>query len=1485
MKKILTLLILLSFYAVSKAQYVDIPDPVLKTKLMALYPGCFNAGGQMDTSCSAITTAISLDLHGPSSMTDPRIRTCDALRYFHSLQTLDISSNSLGLDGPLVIPESLVSLKCATQLSTDFYDPYTLHSLPELPATLQYLDCNNNGLTALPQLPTGLTWLDCSYQTSKVVSVGYIHSLPALSSPLPASLIYLSCRFNALTSLPSLPNALEYLDCSYNKADIGTFHVPGISVLPTLPTSLIDLTIAQNNISELPSLPSTLAFLDCSVNPISCLPALPASLGGQSTYNNYPQNLILYSTNITCLPNDVPGVRIGSLTTVSVCSAGNNLNGCGINSPFIGVSQSVLNGFVDVQGSASYSQWYKLSAHDLVPASGNLTLTPSVGVEVSLDNSNFSASPINIPYTNGNVPATFIYVRFGNNVFHGPVTGTVTQSGGGAANAVVTLNGYVVLVQPSISIIPGTVNNLYATFGSFSNSVPVTVSAYDLDPTSGNMTVSVLSSYLEISQDNINFSSSPILLPFVSGTLTSTIYVRLNNTAPVYPSANYGGIHFSGGNVFTTISAIGTVDNPVTGINAAPGLSLTGSVGTPSNAATYVLSANNLLFPDAGNLTLTASSFLELSLDNINFSAGSISVPYTTGQLAARFIYVRLAATAPQGTYNGTVINSGGSSPDVSVSVHCVVTGPVITATPNITGLVASVGTASNAGSYHVSGAGMVSNGSLTITASNFIELSTDNINFSLPPLLVPYTGNTLSSTTIYARISSNAPIGLFSGTITNSGQNAVDKIITVSGIVSNHYYNTKANLGLTNPGTWSSTLDGTGPSPLTLNDTYQVFHIVNEVNSGYSGTWDVSALNSKIVVGDGVNPLNFTILPGVDSISSATKIDISANATLRILNNRIPALNNLAVGSTVDFAQAGTTAADTIWIPRRKDYYNLKLTNGLKYFSKNVPATQATLLVTEIKNNLTIDGVVSINGSSEDWHSTVVCSGNVDFLNGAAFEPEATGVPGRFDLVLVSDQVPIQYVNTNGTDLYFSQFVVSTNTILSANSNVNVSLNMRISSWVDLTTTGGNINFIHRATPAFSGPVHSNGTSFNISRDIFGWWQVSTLNFAPGSTINNFIINSTTAPDTLQIVGDVDVTTNLVLTNGLVKVSPGSTLHLTATGNLTGGSSNSFIEGAFSRTGTTSFTFPVGNCYWHKYAPVDFSNYAGANDTYTVQYITGQPISTVDPLTLALFPDYHVSGKEYWLVAPTTAGSSVDLNFHYTDALSQVFLPNQLRIAHFDGADWNDLGGIPGAGNTLTSGNVFVSAVSQFSPFTFAGTTSLVVPVKLSSFTATKQDKTVKLNWTTEQEINSKSFIVERSPDQRNWNEITRLNAAGNSNVRLNYTAADYNPAKGINYYRLRSLDADGKFSYSVIRPVYFGDNGAVVIAPNPASDKTTIYLPGNTAIVSIQIFNVNGQLIKTVSTAGEFVQIDVSNFSKGIYTVKLSSKNMNEAKRLVVE
>lgn len=178
------------------------------------------------------------------------------------------------------------------------------------------------------------------------------------------------------------------------------------------------------------------------------------------------------------------------------------------------------------------------------------------------------------------------------------------------------------------------------------------------------------------------------------------------------------------------------------------------------------------------------------------------------------------------------------------------------------------------------------------------------------------------------------------------------------------------------------------------------------------------------------------------------------------------------------------------------------------------------------------------------------------------------------------------------------------------------------------------------------------------------------------------------------------------------------------------------------------------------------------------------------------------------------------------------------------------------------------------------------VLPVKLSSFLVQKTDNAVKISWSTQQEINSSYFVVERSADGRNWNSIATVNAAGNGSIRMDYSIYDNAPMKGINYYRLKLVDKDTKYDYSVTRTALFSTKYAVEVAPNPAKDVVNIYLAKtNNQPATIQLLNAAGKIVYTASSAQSHVQINTTGFGKGLYFVKVIAADDVTTIRVLVQ
>lgn len=157
--------------------------------------------------------------------------------------------------------------------------------------------------------------------------------------------------------------------------------------------------------------------------------------------------------------------------------------------------------------------------------------------------------------------------------------------------------------------------------------------------------------------------------------------------------------------------------------------------------------------------------------------------------------------------------------------------------------------------------------------------------------------------------------------------------------------------------------------------------------------------------------------------------------------------------------------------------------------------------------------------------------------------------------------------------------------------------------------------------------------------------------------------------------------------------------------------------------------------------------------------------------------------------------------------------------------------------------------------------------PVKLKTFTAGLFDKKeVQLNWTTLQEINTNTFIVQRSKNGNDFVNIATVKAAGNSSSPKNYVHID-NDIFGLQsqliYYRLQQVDNDGKISFSEIKNVNLHQSATTIsVYPNPA--KNELHIQGSDIFTST-IFDMNGRIVLVAKQSNQI--INTSMLKDGIY------------------
>jgi hypothetical protein len=174
-------------------------------------------------------------------------------------------------------------------------------------------------------------------------------------------------------------------------------------------------------------------------------------------------------------------------------------------------------------------------------------------------------------------------------------------------------------------------------------------------------------------------------------------------------------------------------------------------------------------------------------------------------------------------------------------------------------------------------------------------------------------------------------------------------------------------------------------------------------------------------------------------------------------------------------------------------------------------------------------------------------------------------------------------------------------------------------------------------------------------------------------------------------------------------------------------------------------------------------------------------------------------------------------------------------------------------------------------------------LPLRWLSFTASKlqhPDRSM-LTWKTDNEINTSYFDIERSIDGNIFIKIGTVGAA-NTGGQHTYSFTDMLPASGVNYYRLKQADIDGRFTYSPVRIVNFDAGGQLLIYPTIVS--STFIIDGLKAGTVLKIIDASARTVRKIDVTQSQLIADISNLAAGVYMVQMvDEKGNGQTKKII--
>ncbi|MEJ2616483.1 MAG: T9SS type A sorting domain-containing protein [Ignavibacteriaceae bacterium] len=433
------------------------------------------------------------------------------------------------------------------------------------------------------------------------------------------------------------------------------------------------------------------------------------------------------------------------------------------------------------------------------------------------------------------------------------------------------------------------------------------------------------------------------------------------------------------------------------------------------------------------------------------------------------------------------------------------------------------------------------------------------------------------------------------------------------------------------------------------------------------------------------------------------------------------------------------------------------------------------------------------------------------------------------------------------------------------------------------------------------------NETTLSLGQSIFyfpgNWKNSGTLKADFGTVIFNggngnqtiestneeifsFIIVNKMSGD-LQLLNDITINGDLDIINGDLD---GNNNTVTLDGGLNGRAGGPIIEtpGNTFKGGIITTLVPFLN------APDSFSTMGltitSEKDLGSTLLERGHEILT-DGDTTSILRFYNIAPSNNSDLNATLVFSydESELNGLAEKDLSLFLIPDS-------GPGWIKIEGIVDTqANTVTA-----SGIAQFNLMTLAANTNLV-PVELISFTASLENKLVKLKWQTATELNNKGFEIERknrdseykNQDNKGWTRIGFVEGSGSTTEFQFYSFTDKNPTGGSNFiYRIKQIDFDGSYKYSDEIEVNIIPEKFLLSQnyPNPFNPSTTIkYSLKEESRVQIKVYNSIGQevaaLVNEIKPAGYYsIIFNAKGLPSGIYFYKISAGSFSQVKKMLL-
>ncbi len=645
--------------------------------------------------------------------------------------------------------------------------------------------------------------------------------------------------------------------------------------------------------------------------------------------------------------------------------------------------------------------------------------------------------------------------------------------------------------------------------------------------------------------------------------------------------------------------------------------------------------------------------------------------------------------------------------------------------------------------------------------------------------------------------------------------------------------------------------------------------------SSGYPGsggsTTDAAVINSA------TNEPTLNISVTIDSllINASATLSYTAGNVLTITGNAVigPSTTGGGTSATLDFSSGTGNGVDLSIGGTIRGFGNLNL-----YGTGQIVQIGGDMLISGFKANdgANLGSTVSLNGSSAQ-----------------SINPGNTGSSSYQYDYLAIDNTSVGGVSINTSGHLEIDADLSGNGKLNTGT-TNIRLVGNLSMGANKFNVAGNAEELD-----LEGDNSNYLTTYqqNIS-------HAQTFYFVDVYNQDVFLGGDVTIKNRLNFDGDGDIVlqgNNLDISSGGITwgIIYGTTY---TTGEIvTDVSSSGYLKlttsdaGILFPVGTVSNYDLAGTGQTPSYTPITFTAPSGTNPVLSVRVKTGVTDKSGGAVSTVV--------NKTWVVQPATTSKTFAFETGWADGSGFDESGTVDHTATFvsyryaENVDWkpnttagktalgitSGSGGVAGSQDSISGGSLAIGTDLHTTVYIATGSSVAALPVTLVSFGAQYQNGHVNLNWTTASEQNNAYFEIERSIDATSWTNIGQVQGHGTTDVYNSYVSVDNLAGvipSGSLYYRLKQVDFNGKFTYSMIRSVDLSNPGpSIATYPNPTSNILNVnWTSATDDNAVVRLVNMSGINVYEQNVNGKGLiqqKIDMSTLPSGVYYLQIISNN----------